>query len=246
MSLITCKFKSSVLSTEAAYYVVIPDTVSEDIPVVYLLHGYSGDHTSWIRHSRCERYANGRGVALVMPDGGNSFFTDMRYGGAYYTHVAREVFEHSHKLFNLSSRRDATFVAGLSMGGYGAFKIALREPDTYAAACSMSGALCAHEYVHDEKYKGLIEQLYGPGITEAPEHDDLFKLVERVGQSGGARPRMLQFCGTEDYLYPHNEKFRRFMDGKGFDYEYRECPGEHEWRLWDAWLPEALDFFLGR
>lgn len=245
MSLVSCTFKSSVLHSDTTYLAVIPDKVSENIPVVYLLHGYSGNHSSWVRNTNCERCANERGVALVMPDAANSFYTDMVYGPAYYTFITQEVFEHSHRLFRLSNRREATFVAGLSMGGYGAFKIALSNPAVYSAACSMSGALCAHKYVEMESKKDLCNQIYGPNVVTVPDTDNLFCLAERIERDGQPHPRLLQFCGTEDYLYDQNDNFRKFMTGRDFDYHYSECPGGHEWRLWGAWLPEALDFFLG-
>ena len=246
MALLTCTFKSSVLHSDSTYLAVIPDKVTEDIPVVYLLHGFSGDQSSWVRNSRCGRYANDRSIALIMPDAGNSFYTDMAYGEASYTYITEEVFAHSHKLFRLSEKREATFTAGLSMGGYGAFKIALRNPKVYSAACSMSGCLCAHKYVCDPDRAELTRLIYGPGVTAAPDHDNLFFLADKLLKSDLPRPRLLQLCGTEDYLYGQNKEFREYIKDKGFDYSYDECPGEHEWRLWDAWLPRALDFFLGR
>lgn len=246
MALLTCNFKSAVLHSDTTYLAVIPEKVSADIPVVYLLHGYSGDQSSWVRNSRCIRYAEERGIALIMPDGGNSFYTDMAYGEAIYTFITEELFAHSHKLFALSGKREATFAAGLSMGGYGAFKIALRNPEVFSAACSMSGCLCAHTYVTEPDKTELAKLLYGPDLTKAPDHDNLFCLVDELIKNDLPRPRLLQFCGTEDFLYGQNREFREFIGNKGFDYRYSECPGEHEWRLWDAWLPKALDFFLGR
>lgn len=246
MALLTCTFKSAVLRSDSTYLAVIPEKVASDIPVVYLLHGFSGDQSSWVRNSRCIRYAEERGIALIMPDAGNSFYTDMAYGEAVYTYITKELFAHSHSLFRLSEKREATFTAGLSMGGYGAFKIAFRNPGVYSAACSMSGCMCAHNYVLEPDKAELIGMLYGPGVTKAPEHDNLFSLTEELVKSGMPRPRLLQFCGTEDFLYGQNQEFRKFIGDKGFDYRYSECPGAHEWRLWDAWLPETLDFFLGR
>ncbi len=125
------------------------DNYQTPFRVLYLLHGYSDDQTAWQRWTSIERYAEGLNLAVVMPAAQNSFYTDMVHGGKFFTFLTEELPAVVHDLFPLSTERADTFVAGLSMGGYGAFKLALSRPDLYAAAASLSGALDICEVVKE-------------------------------------------------------------------------------------------------
>lgn len=99
-----------------------------ELPVLYLLHGYSDDHTSWLRRSSIERYLtmdSTRPLICVCPSVQNSFYTDMEYGWKYYTYLTEELPRLLSRWIRISSKPEDTFIAGLSMGGYGAYKIAL-------------------------------------------------------------------------------------------------------------------------
>ncbi len=110
-------------------------------PTLYLLHGLSDDDSIWLRRTSIERYVADLGIAVVMPQVHRSFYTDMAEGGRYWTFISEELPTLARSFFPLSHQREDNFVAGLSMGGYGAFKLALRKPEQYAAAASLSGAL---------------------------------------------------------------------------------------------------------
>lgn len=106
MALITVNFRSTVLSQETAVNIVLPEgCAEEDIPTVYLLHGMHGDHTSWCRKSNIERYAAERRLAIVMPDGENGFYTDMKYGKKHYTFVSEELVNYTRKVFRIIRTR---------------------------------------------------------------------------------------------------------------------------------------------
>ena len=98
------------------------DNVTEDIPTLWLLHGMHGDRNSWMNGSAIVRHARARGIAVVMPSAENSFYTDQKYGFKYYTFIAKELPEYLRKILPLSKKREKNYIAGLSMGGYGAFK----------------------------------------------------------------------------------------------------------------------------
>ena len=108
---------------------------------LYLLHGFTADFSDWQRFSSIERYAQERQIAVVMPGVDNSFYCNLPEGGNYYDYYTRELPQVMEALFPISGKRENKFLAGLSMGGYGAFKAALREPDQYAAAVSLSGGM---------------------------------------------------------------------------------------------------------
>ena len=147
MSLITVNFRSEVLQLNVAVNVILPQPpvgtrgFERKLPVLWLLHGLSDDHTIWVRRTSIERYVEGRGLAVVMPGVDRSFYADMVRGNRYWTYVSEELPSLMRAYFPLSARREDNFAAGLSMGGYGAFKLALSHPTRFAAAASLSGAL---------------------------------------------------------------------------------------------------------
>ncbi|MBC7251612.1 MAG: hypothetical protein H5T62_15205 [Anaerolineae bacterium] len=108
---------------------------------LYLFHGAFADSSSWSLYSRVEEYADRHGLAVVMPNVGNSFYADLWHGPAYWTFVSEELPRFVRSVFPLSDKREDNFVAGLSMGGYGAFKLVLNKPEKFAAGISLSGVL---------------------------------------------------------------------------------------------------------
>ena len=115
--------------------------------VLYLLHGLGGDRTSWIRNTRIETHVRDTNVAVVMPQVEHGFYTDMASGQSYFTFVAEELPRYLSSILPLSSRREDTFVCGASMGGYGAFKLALTHPGRFSRAAALSGALDIQRFV---------------------------------------------------------------------------------------------------
>jgi putative tributyrin esterase len=248
------RFFSDVLVSRCAMYVLLPQRKPLDASfhyappfrVLYLLHGHSDDHTAWLRWSSIERYVEGLNLAVVMPAVQNSFYTDMAHGGKFFTFVTEEIPAIAHDLYPLSTRREDTFVAGLSMGGYGAFKLALSLPERYAAAASLSGAVDIREVVkRKEKDPGnsawleTMQNIFGDLEKVPGSAHDLFPLAEKVAKSK-VKPRLFQFCGTEDFLYADNLRFRDFVKPLGFDYTYVEGPGDHTWGYWDASIQKVL------
>ena len=250
MAFIDCHFFSDALGISASMYVVIPQPAARQIgmasrgrrtgryPVLYLLHGSSDDHTTWMRRTSIERYASERGVAVVMPAAGRSYYQDMASGPRFWTHISEEVPRLARSFFPLSDRREDMFVAGLSMGGYGAFRMALAHPDRFAAAGSFSGAvdLAAHARKTARKSpqaRQEMEGMFGRGLKIAGTPSDLLALAERVARSRGPKPRLFQYCGTGDFLYQDNLRFRDHARRLKLDLTYREDGGNHAWQYWD-------------
>src|SRR5689334_21523460 len=121
-------FLSETLGMRSSIYVLLPQRQLSDVNkpkdhrTLYLLHGHSDDHTAWMRFSSIEKHVEGLNLAVVMPAVHLSFYTDMVHGGKYWQFVSEEVPALVHNMFSLSTDRRDNFVAGLSMGGYGAFK----------------------------------------------------------------------------------------------------------------------------
>lgn len=254
MALIECNFFSEILQLCSSMIVVLPERPLADIrsassplyPTLYLLHGLSDDHTIWQRRTSIERYAVEQGLAVVMPAVHRSFYTDMTNGHRYWTYVSEEVPARARDIFPLSAEREENFVAGLSMGGYGAFKMALSHPQRFAAAASLSGALDAAELARfkDPGWEEEMRTVFGDLSTISGTENDLFYLAEQLANSEQVRPKLFQWCGTGDDLYEINLRFRDFMQDLPFDFTYSEGPGDHTWGHWDeqiqnvlAWLP---------
>ena len=126
MAFLKCTHYAKTLSMNRDFYAVIPENGKAPYKTVYLLHGLSDNATCWSRYTSCERYAKANELALIMPDGDRSFYTDMKKGFKYYSYITEELITQCERLFPaLSPKKEDRFIAGLSMGGYGAIKAAL-------------------------------------------------------------------------------------------------------------------------
>ncbi|MFP3904911.1 MAG: alpha/beta hydrolase, partial [Armatimonadota bacterium] len=146
MALIHAHFHSNILKLAVSMDAIIPEPAQpadegRRYPVLYLLHGLSDDHTIWQRRTSIERYVADMDLAVVMPAADRSWYTDMDRGPKYWTYITQEIPTIARHLFPISAQPQDTFVAGLSMGGYGALKMALTHPEQFAAAASLSGAV---------------------------------------------------------------------------------------------------------
>lgn len=250
MALFNIQYRSAALDKTTAITVVIPEVApAEDIPTLYLLHGMHGNSSDWSRKTSIERYAQDRKIAVVMPDGENSFYHDMKFGEKYLTYVADELVAYTRKIFRLSHKREKTFIAGLSMGGYGAFRIALLRPDRYAAAASLSGCVDMATRIMNTIWDSrdtLAQSIWGIDWRSAIRgtDSDLFHLIEAFPQDK-PRPRLYSACGSEDSLYADNLVFRDFMRSHPeFEFSFTSAPGIHNWAFWDEWIRPAMDFLL--
>lgn len=250
MAFMDCHFFSDSLGVSASMYVIVPQVAKNQIgmdsadrggkhPTLYLLHGLSDDHTIWMRRTSIERYASALGLAVVMPAVNRSFYTDMPNGHKYWQFVSEELPALARSFFPLSDKREDNFVAGLSMGGYGAMKLALTHPDRFAAAASLSGALdvkWALQAHQGNEFRWLLGD-YGD-IDGTPA--DLFHLATELAAGPKEQPKLYQYCGTEDFLYDCNLRFRDHVQEKGLELTYEEGPGGHSWEIWDARIQDVL------
>ncbi len=256
MALMHCTFFSEVLNVTTAMNVILPQdrpylpvqprnpAAGEKHPVLFLLHGMTDNHSAWLRNTSIERYAEAKGLAVVMPEVDLSFYTDMAYGRKYWTFISEELPVLARTFFPLSEERSETFVAGLSMGGYGAFKLALRCPDMFAAGASLSGALNMAD-VRTRRTDADANQLFDLIFGQEPFHgtdNDLLHVAKELGAAPGLKPALYQCCGTEDFLYDDNLVFRNTAAEAGLDLTYVEGPGTHEWGYWDVHIEKILQW----
>jgi putative tributyrin esterase len=253
MALIRCDFFAESLALGTSITVLLPQPSTAQVgvtgagsddppPVLYLLHGLTDDDTAWTRYTSIERYAAARGLAVVMPQVHRSFYADEAYGMKFWTFLSEELPETVRRFFRVSTRRADTFVAGLSMGGYGALKWALRQPERFAAAASLSGALdAAYVQRHDRRphMRELTARVFA-GRTVAGSDDDLLHLV--ATRDPATLPRLMLRCGTEDHLVAQNERFVRACTTHAVPLDSGFGPGEHEWGYWDREIQTVIDW----
>jgi putative tributyrin esterase len=255
MASIECKFFSDTLGMSSSMRVLLPEPSVRQIgrgasgsepfggkhPVLFLLHGLSDDESIWTRFTSLERYVAPLGLAVVMPNVHRSFYTNMKHGYRYWDFVSDELLHKARSLFPLSTERERTFVAGLSMGGYGALKLGLSKPELFAAAASMSGSCDLSGLRERPDELGLV---FGTAKDIASAGGDLLQLARTQSRSNALKAKLYQCCGTEDFLVESNRRFRDGIAPLGFDHHYEERPGKHDWAYWDtaiqrvlAWLP---------
>ncbi len=248
MALINLSIFSEALGMQTTVNVVIPQTstvgeigVSNNasegkFKCIYLLHGLSDDQSIWMRRTSIERYALKHGICVVMPLGAKSFYTDMKYGMRYYTFIAKELPVIIEGMLNISDKREDRYIGGLSMGGYGALKIALKEQERYSAAFALSPVAD----IKNPRFSDVLLPVFG---DEIPDCDDLFWLT-REHNADKIKPRIYMTTGNKDFMFEDVVKFDMHMQSLNYDYKYVETEGSHSWELWDNTVQDALSWIL--
>lgn len=248
---------SDSLGLQVAFHVFLPQQSARQIgvstvadrkvyPALWLLHGLSDDHTICQRRTCIERYAEARGLAVVMPAVGRSYYQDQPGGARYWTWLTEELPALCRAWFPLSAAREDNFAAGLSMGGYGALRMALAFPDRYAAGASLSGALNLSRRLRDaDKVGGRLSKaeliaIFGPELNVDGTSSDLFHLATEVARSAGPKPNLFLWCGQGDELLDDSRLFRRHLQSVGLAHHYSEGPGTHEWGCWEREIQRIL------
>lgn len=246
MAVFNIEYYSEVLNLEYPVNVIYPDRSkvdnpdSKDIPVLYLLHGMSGNHNSWLKRSRLERLVRSTNLIVVLPNTHNGWYTDTASGYAYFKALAEELPQVLRRFFpNMTKKREKTFIAGLSMGGYGAFKIAL-ETNAFGYAASLSGAL---------SFKGMVAKnletapdywqgIFGPSDKMEKNHTPLLHSAKLSDK----KTRLWAWCGEGDFLFEQNNYATKELLKQGFDLTYLTGLGTHDWYYWDKYLEDILQW----
>jgi len=257
MALIRCDFFAESLALGTSMTVLLPQPSAAQVgvtgqesdappPVLYLLHGLTDSDTAWTRYTSIERYAAAKGLAVVMPQVHRSFYSDEAYGAKFWTFLSEELPQVVQRFFRVSTGREDTFVAGLSMGGYGAFKCALRQPDRFAAAASLSGALdVAYIQQNDRRphMRELTARVFADRVLAGSE-DDLMHLA--ATRDPATLPRLMLRCGTEDHTLAQNKRFVQACERHGVALDSGFGPGAHDWGYWDREIQNVLDWLFAK
>lgn len=250
-------FRSDVLGRDVRYSIYLPEdyhTSERKYPALYLLHGWGGDETVWILRGEVKRIADtaissGKAVPMIiiMPDAGetwyvNSYDGKVRYEDMFFT----ELIPYMEQTFRIRSEKECRAIAGLSMGGYGAFLYSLHHPDMFSCCAPISAAIYTDEIM--EKSKGgrrseLFDSLYGPGnLTPHWEKNSVLHILNE--KEGYEFPNVRYYidCGDEDTLLHGNNLIHEIFMRNKIKHEFRVRDGGHTWPYWRTSLPEVLEF----
>ena len=202
MAVFTGSFLSAELKRHTSVSVILPHDTSScpssGFPVLYLLHGKTDDNNSWLYRSNIERYASERGLCVIMPDVELSFYSDMVNGSKYFSYVLEELPEMVRTVLHVSMRREDTYIAGVSMGGYGALKCAFTKPEKYGGCIALSPVtdIAAAMIRHcEEGEKQIWRGICGESLRVSKDID-LFRILEDGAGLYSVFPKLYIACGV--------------------------------------------------
>lgn len=247
------RFESRLVGAALPYNVVLPadykrgSSKNRRYPVLYLLHGLGGSAADWVSaRARLADYAAQYPFIVVVPEGRDGWYTDgLVAREKFESYFVEELIPDVDRRFRTIASREGRAVAGLSMGGYGSMKFALKHPGLFAFAASMSGALAVASWTPDmplpEFVKPSVIRVYGDAGSPVRLKNDVYKLVRELSpERAKALPFLYLDCGTEDFLITNNRDFSALLIEKKVAHEFRELPGTHSWPYWDRQVQEVL------
>ena len=209
-----------------------------------------GNYTDWVSGTRIQRWAEDAGLAVVMPSGDNSFYVNgQTANNDYGAFIGEELPRVMRQMFPLSQRCEDTFIAGLSMGGFGALRNGMKYAQTFSRIIGLSAAI----HFFDPNYESVAgeESAFG-SLAEAAQTDKNYHVVleqlkERVSAGEVAAPEFYLACGTQDSLMGVNRSFRADVEAAGFAVSWDEEDRGHDWDFWDSQIKKVIDWLpLGR
>lgn len=215
---------------------------SKQFPVVYLLHGYSGNYANWVQKAPdLLKAVDDNNVLVVCPDGafGSWYFdspidTSMKYE----TNVALEIPAYIDTHYRTIADRKARAITGLSMGGHGALYLAIRHKDFFGAAGSMSGGVDIRPFPDNWDIKKYL----GDYATH-PDNWNKNTVINLVDQLQNNELTIIFDCGVDDFFLQVNRNLHQKLAEKKIAHDYIERPGGHEWPYWNNSVKYQLLFF---
>ncbi|MCD8363757.1 MAG: esterase family protein [Lachnospiraceae bacterium] len=262
MAFINMNFYSYYLGMETPLTVLLPEhrgkapeLINQNYPVLYLLHGHSNDNTTWIRSSNIEILIRDCDCIVVMPTAHRSFYANSLNGLPYEDYLVKELPIVISNFFHASLKREDTYIAGISMGGYGALKYAMKYPEKYGHVACLSGAGDVYDSserarrmskVSDQKTNmDFLDHIFGSRENFLGSDNDLKTLVKKLdARTDIEQPQMYICCGESDPLYRnHLELKSLILNETKLDVQFSELSGSHNWDYWNRELPRILQYF---
>lgn len=234
-------FHSDALGRTMRYQIVVPAAAATArVPVVYLLHGHGGEEGDWFTYSRAAALANQYNLAVVTPDGANSWYINGG-SGRWRDYIVDDLVRDVEKRWPVKAAREGRAVAGLSMGGYGAMNLALQRPEVFSLAASMSGALDIMRPSNVFESRRVDEEVraaFGPPGSTTRRENDIYRLASE--EDASKLPYLHIDCGVDDPWMAVNREFAQVLAARGISHDFQELPGNHNWRYWDRQIEVVL------
>ncbi len=245
MASITLSFHSEALERTVPLRALVPleDAPHVPMPAMYLLHGLYGSEQDWFQYTRVMLWARAKGLAVFCPAGENGFYVNQAdTGEAYMRYVGEELPAFTRRLFPLSSRREDTFIAGLSMGGYGALNAGLTYPETFGKVAALSAALRPWKRM-DKPQGGCVQR---PAYARALFGQDTepWNTLTLARQCGARAPELWLSCGAQDDLLEENIALVNGLRQAGIPAYFDQPPGAHNWDFWDREIQRVIDWLM--
>lgn len=260
MALITASFMSKSLMRTVPVNIIMPtdkltfpgqpEPSNEPKKLLVLLHGIFGNYTDWVTGTRVQAFAEAHDLAVVMPSGDNKFYCDSSTtGDRYGTFIGVELVDFMRKTFNVSKKREDTYIAGLSMGGFGAIVNGLRHPETFSCVAGLSSGLIKQGILNatDAPNQLMTATQYCAmfGIDNVKDYDgsenDYEALADKVA-SDPNKPKIYLCCGLQDGLIEPNRAYRDKLKGLGYDVTWAESAGGHTWEFWGEYIEKVINW----
>lgn len=239
-----------ILPVDKMVFPGMPQREEKPYKTLYLLHGVFGSHIDWINGTNIQRWAEENDLVVVMPAGENMFYVDQEAAHNYYGEfIGKELVELTRKMFPLSCRREDTYIAGLSMGGYGAIRNGLKYHETFGWIAGLSVAAIIDDldqrtddtpfFIESRSY---AESIFGD-LKKVQESDKNPKwLARKLAEEKVELPKVYIACGLQDSLLPKNRELQEYLQELGFDVTYEEAEGAHEWDFWNSHIKKVLEW----
>lgn len=240
------------IGKEIPFHLIFPTNyweTTDEFKTLYLLHGLFGRFYNWIENTNIIEYAGKHSFLIVCAEGGDNWYSDNAEIENHFfeSYILDELIPFVEGKFKAKRKRDARAIAGLSMGGYGAFKMAFRRPEMFCFAASMSGAFHAAEISESSMHKDWqellpsISKVFGEDGSKVRNRNDLFKLVENFSTEQIENLPFFYFdCGLEDSFLPENIRLAQVFQNKRIRHQFEIFSGGHDWNYWDIQIRNIL------
>lgn len=237
----TVAVQSACMQREIPALVIVPEAAAEHpLPVLYLLHGYSGSHTAWQGITDLRPLSETYSMIIVCPDGENSWYWDSPKNPdvRFETFVAAELPAWVDARYPTVARREGRAIAGLSMGGHGAMWLSVRHRDVFGAAGSMSGGVDIRPFPDGWQMKEQLGEL-----SENPEVWDAHTVMTQVDSLRDGDLEIIFDCGYDDFFFGVNTALHEKLRALGIQHDFVIRPGGHNNAYWANSLPYQMLFF---
>jgi S-formylglutathione hydrolase FrmB len=257
--------KSKILNRSVSFSIYLPDGYDSEqrsYPVIYLLHGYGDNHTTWIDKGNISWYADSAiksgkipPVIIVMPDAGVSMYVNsFDNKNSYEDFFIKEFIPSIESSYRIKKNKYSRGITGHSMGGWGCMLYALKYPDLFIASAPMSAG------IHDDKdivtydngkWEVVFGSIFGHNLesterlNEAWYKNSILKIVEEMPQSDLQKVRIRISSGDQDFLLKGSILLHQALSKQGINHQLRIKDGSHTWAYWRSDITDVLEFIAG-